>query len=262
MSNLPIERHSLTAHELTITRMLPAGTAEFVIQRQEKPFEKYSKQVQKIICLGIMTRAFTDFSPNGMPSAQILQFQTEALLIELKGKFGTMTASEIGAAFNRGIRSESGPFFGMCPMTYNQFLKWYFNLPERSAAWSKYLDFVENVKTSEKPVVLTKDFLIRAAKNAFEDYKKSGSLPIVPHSIYDTIKELMGVSTIIPKKCWENVSHEATEALKKRNSSRKGQKTVSEVLNRESRSWEFECKKIALKMFFDDLINRNEALEL
>lgn len=255
-NNLPIERHQLSANEKNITQMLPPAVLEFVVPRQEKPFSQYSRVMQKTICLGIITRAFTDGSPNGMPTPEILQFQTESLLTEVENKFSTMTVSEIQTAFYLGVRGESGPYFGMCPKSYNQFLKWYFNLPERSAAWNKYLDLLENVKTSNVPVYFTKDKLKELAIEAFNDYKSAGKLPFVSHAIYDTIKELTGRKTLIDPKAWENVKEQAKKAITPQVKRGKTE-NIEKLLTFENRTYEFACKKIMLKMYFDDLITDN-----
>jgi hypothetical protein len=271
MSNLTIpgvQRHPSTLQQKNVMNGLPELYADLVHLRLEHPFSSYGDRDKKTFCLRILTKAFIDGLPGGMPAntkpeefESILKFQNECLLKELSGKLGALTVSEIEFAFHEGVRGQSGPYFGMCPKTYNQFLTWFFNYDSRNEAWVRYMVGMDTLRFSEVPVKLTKESLIQSAKGAFEDYKNSGKLPFVPHAIYETIKELTGKETLIDKADWESIKSEAKKTLTERFKG-KGAVPLCDLLKMENRTFEFEIKKIGLKRFFDSLITNNKTLEI
>jgi hypothetical protein len=247
---------------------LPPLQMEFISLRAgNKSVKDLSDSVVKRTCAEILTKASFDMGSPMANDAKILQFQTEALFNELKGKFGALTLPEVNEAFRRGIRGESGPFFGMCPKTYHQFIKWFFDLPERGKAWIEYLNSLDQIKIAEKPLYVTPEYLKKAALDAFQEYKDSGKLPFIGHAIYDTIKEIKGLETLIDKLDWEQIKIEARESYGKEMTRGTAKHKVDKVVNSlvyemSNRSFEFHVKKIGLKYYFDNLIKSGKDLEL
>lgn len=256
-----IQQHALNIQEKNVLQTLPVSQQDLVHLKLERPINSYSPVQIKTFCLNIFSKACLE-TQSELPTNTILRFQTEALVKELSGKFGGLTVSEIEYAFSEGIRGAAGSYFGLCAQTYHKFLKWIFEHKEKAEAWSKYLTGLQQLKFSETPKQFTKEYLIRSAKRAFEEYKNDGRLPFFPHATYDIIKDILKVKTLIDKKDWQNVRDQAKKNLNTRHRSPKNQKSILEILNMESRTWEFEIKRIALKNFFNNLIANNKTLEL
>lgn len=265
MSELTTTNKAITAKQLEVMQKLPYVNQRYVQLRQERPISQLTPHELISACFQILTKAFIDGTPNGAPDSNILTFQTKCLVDEFKGRLSDLTVSEVKEAFSRGIRGESGPYFGMCPKTYHQFLSWYHGLPDRSESWVKYLLALDEIKESKEPTVLTKEYLINSAKESFKNYKESGNLPFVPHAIYDTIKELLGLDTLIDKKVWPDVKETAKKEYSKKHIPAKGLKNgINEALTFDvsNRSFEFELKKQGLISYFNALISTGKDLDL
>ena len=215
--------------------------------------------------LEILTIAYFDMGSGGKLDDTMMQSQIDGLFKELSGKYSLMTLPEVKEAFRRGIRGESGPYFGLCPKTYNQFLKWYFELPDRNNAWQAHLTELSQQKDSEKKIVLTIDQLRQACIDAFEDYKNSGKMPFVPFAIYNQIKELKGVKTIIADGKWAQIKKDGIELYKKRQTHGMTSKNADKFLrtfifDNEDLNQTNTIKEVALRAYFEELIFKGEEL--
>jgi len=130
------------SQQVALSKLTPSQQ-EFVKQRLEPQIKSLSDNQIKRTLKEILSQASFDMGSPMSSDLTVLTFQTEACFNELKGKFGTMTLSEVKSAFRRGIRGEYGAYFGMCPKTYHQFIKAYFEMPERFKAHDEYLKLVE-----------------------------------------------------------------------------------------------------------------------
>nr|WP_298656324.1 hypothetical protein [uncultured Flavobacterium sp.] len=196
---------------------------------------------------------------------EMLFLQAQALRNELKGKFEALTLPEVKEAFRLGIRGEAGQYFGMCAKTYHQFIKWYFELPERGKAWTAHLDYERSKVQAEKPVWYTPEFYRNAAINAFKDYKESGRMPYTAAAMYNVIKEHLGVETLILKEDWKQIQIEAQrsyefklkdESIKRGNIPKKHDLDFSI----ENPSFKNEAMKHGLRYYFDRLIKEGKEL--
>jgi hypothetical protein len=245
---------------------LPASQQSFVVLRVgHKAIKEMQPNSLKRALTDILTlSSFEAGSPMG-DDPVILNAQTLALFGELKGRFLDLTLPEIQEAFNQGVRGQSGPYFGFCSKTYHQFLKWFFELPERQKSWISYLE-EQNAKLprSEKPVWFTKDYFANAAKTAFEDFKTKGTLPMIPFAVYDAIKEVTGAKSLIRQEDWAEVKEEAKKAYKAQITKGRTKDLKNLVLNYslENRSFEFHVKEIGLRRYFEKLISEGKELEL
>jgi hypothetical protein len=214
--------------------------------------EKGQTNLVKKLCLDIITVSSFEQSPNGQPDNKILQAQTESLFNELKGKYLTLTPPELKECFRLGIRGESGPYFGLCPKTYAQFLKWWFDKDERLKAWTKYIDLVNGFTRAEKPS-LAPEWFYEACEKAFIRYKEKGDLPVSPFGYYDFIKQYLGAETLIDKEKWPQIRNEANIEYRAKV---KGLEIAKEwTLDPEVNLVYGNCiKNIAVKYFFDKLI--------
>ena len=159
---------------------------------------RYIDQVTlKNECASIIARAFTYSTPNGQTSSEILAFQSIELFNALKGRYLTLTIPEVQQAFKKGLDNEFGQYFGMCAKTYNQFLKGYFENPERGKAWNVYLDSIGKEHVKLIPEYIMKKKGIEQLKNRFTNYKKTGELGFFGWADYDFLKELKGVKSLI-----------------------------------------------------------------
>jgi len=180
---------------------LPPSQQELVKLRLEPQIKSLGDNQIKRTLKEILSQASFDMGSPMSSDLTVLTFQTESCFNELKGKFGTMTLSEVRSAFRRGIRGEYGAYFGMCPKTYHQFIKAYFEMPERFKANDEYLKLVEMEESPKELTIEQKREIGRkGALTRFEDYKKTGELGFIPSATYNILNDLIGVEYDHPQK--------------------------------------------------------------
>jgi chromosome segregation and condensation protein ScpB len=260
----------------SVIQQLPATLQPFVSARiGEKQIKNLTPNEVKKRCVDILTKASSDMNSPMASDAKMLQIQTEALYSELSGKYKDLTLTELSEAFRRGIRGEFGPYFGLCAKTYHDFIKSYFNLPERQKAQLDYLNLIAGHQTVEKPKALQMIFSKEAILKVFSDYKEYGRLPIGAYRYYELIKEFKGLNSLMTKETYakllkEVLADEESKLLsQKKREEKKGNLSMAEAvmgviagLDGKDKSVEREIKSRGLKLYFDSLIKENKDLEL
>jgi len=246
-----------TTPEQTALNQLTDIQRYYVSLKSEKPLSQLSEPEIKRLCVEVITRSMVESSPNGQSDPQIIQAQSNFLFIELKGKMLSLTPSEVKEAFRLGIRGETGPYFGMCPKTYAQFLKHWFERSERGKAWDCYLDKLNGWKRAEKPS-LPPEWFYEACEGAFKKYKETGKLPPSPFGYYDFIKDYLGAETLINKEKLKLILSEGKEVYLKKVKGLEIAKEWKLVLDEKSPDFNLvfsnSVKDVAVKYFFDNLI--------
>lgn len=170
---------------------LPLNLQGYAEARLEQPVKQMNDNYLRGECLKIISISYSEQAMFNI-EPEILAHQKNALLDELRGsnKFTELTLSEIKRAFKMGIRGESGPFFGMCAKTYHQFLKHYYEKPERIQSMKEYLRMLEDNKSTE----LSPDEKLRRNKEAcvwaFNQYKETKEIPLGHYKFYQTLLDL------------------------------------------------------------------------
>lgn len=217
-------------------------------------------------CASIIARAFTYSTPNGQTSSEILAFQSIELFNALKGRYLTLTIQEVQQAFKKGLDNEYGQYFGMCAKTYNQFLKGYFDNPERGKAWNQYLDSIGKEHVMLIPEYIIKKKGIEQLKNRFTHYKKTGELGFFGWADYDFLKELKGVKSLITldqfkvikektEEVWSSKYVKEMEKEKKRGNFDLAN-SIADILTKgieKDRTLLNRQKELALKAYFDGI---------
>lgn len=254
----------LSQPEKEALQRLPANYKPYVELRAGYPtigslLDKGQVGLVKRLCLDIITISMAEQAPFKKMNEEekesyslILVAQSEALFNELKGKYLTLTCPELKECFRLGIRGESGPYFGMCPKTYAQFLKWWFDKEDRLKGWTKYIDEVNGFRRAEKPT-LPPEWFYEKCELAYKKYKDSGDLPVSPFSYYDFTVDYLGVKSLINESDWNLVRDEGIKAYREKVKKIQIAKEwgmnpkVNTVLGN-------SIKEVALKRFFDKLI--------
>jgi hypothetical protein len=255
---------------------LPLSLKSFAEARVgSKCISDLDQSVIKGKCLEIIARAYSDLGQSVEPD--ILSHQRNFLAQELSNKrFGILTLPEVQEAFKMGIRGESGPYFGMCPKTYYQFLKYYLERPERVKAMDEYLKLVG--KVAEKPKVSPEEadkILINYACQYFEDYKSTGKLEGMAFRCSEAIKRKLGLRQFVTdKKTQELIKDEAAREYSERLEASikeykyKGNFTEAQKIANllalgfeDNRSYKNLVSQHALKYFFDSLIREGKSLK-
>lgn len=140
---------NLTVREQSVIDNLPEHIKQFVVARNDTPLKfltpnQVKKGISEILC-----QASFDMGSPMSTDLKILQFQTEACFNEFNFKYSSLTLPEVKNAFKMGIRGEFGQYFGLCPKTYHQFIKSYYELPERFKANNEYLKQVGAQESKE-----------------------------------------------------------------------------------------------------------------
>lgn len=236
----------------------------FVSLRHETPLKELEQSTIKRLCLDVITVSFVEYVPNGQPDPKILQAQTELLYSELKGKFLTLTPSELKECFKQGIRGKYGEYFGMCPKTYNQFLEFWISKPERGQSWQTYLDKISGLRVAEKPQIDQK-FIYDACEKAYKKYKERGEMPTVPFCLYDYIKTYTGEETLIDKLDWQDILMEGTKRYEQKLKHSALREIMKDAkLNMTEGHEDFNqvfcnsIKEVATRYYFDSLIKQGK----
>lgn len=264
-----IEKHTFEA--------MPLGLRQYAERRiGQKQIKDIEPSVLKVEVQNIISKAFADQGQLKVES-DILAYQRENLLSELKrGQFGTLTLPEVQNAFICGIRGESGPFFGMCPKTYHQFLKYEFERPQRTESVKEYLKLSD--KVSEKPKVSQEDsdkMLVSKAIEYFEGYKRSGELEYYAHYCNDALKRKLGLKQFVTDKAdQDRIKLEAervyTERVEKSISENKFKGRFDEAQKlgemlahglQDNQSYKNLVKQLSLKFYFDKLIKSGLSIK-
>ena len=185
--------NQLTISENNALNLIPLGLKDFCIARIGKPFNDLSEALKTNVCLDVIAKAHFDAGDKGGIDKEVLKFQSSALKEELKGKYGILTVEEIKRAFFIGIRGEAGAYFGMCPKTYSQFLKHYYEKPERVNAMNEYLKVLkqDNEVKPNPDEVLTKNK--QSCLYFFTHYKKNGEILNGHAKVYDLLWKDLGL---------------------------------------------------------------------
>lgn len=174
--------------------------------RLSMPFNKLNPYKQKEICLNMVTFLH---SKTGIinEDSSILQFQANEFLNELKGINGTLTENEIFMACEGLYRGEYGQFFGLNAKAYNQLLTGFRTNQERGKAWLNYMEEIEKPRIKEKPDISI-DVTKQGLMNRFKRFKEKGDIGFVPSKAYDSIKEILGVKSLVSIETFKTVRAE------------------------------------------------------
>lgn len=252
--------------EINSANLLPTPKKLLVLALMDSKIAIIEKQVAGNSIYEVLKVAEIDSGLSKMNNLDLIALAKSVydLICE---KYPNFTVSEFKSACKNGVIGNYGQWFGMCLKSVNEWIKGYLNSPERALAileWNKLIS-EKTFRISEEPIILTKDYLINSAKQSFENYKETGKLPYVPHAIYDTIKEISGLSTLIDKKDWPEIQEIAKKEYSERQTPKRGLKRgINESLDFSvsNRSYEFELKKQMLIFYFNGLISKGKNLEL
>jgi hypothetical protein len=195
------------------------------------------------------------------------------LVKELRTYFGYLTFKELEICFLKGYQNEYGQFFGLNNKTYLQWAKCYSQEDNRLKA----IKAMEKAKKElePKPIELTeaeKDEIIsKGALKCFETYKEAKNIFDVGNITYNLLvkKGLINFT----KEVKLEIQAKAKEILKLRETGKLQDPTmignhhlirlsIKEIEEGKGEPLKIECKRLALKMYFDQLIEMDADLEI
>lgn len=236
---------------------LPESLKVWAVNRiGKKPIKLLTENEVKRSCSEIIAKSFADSGQLNV-TTEMLQFQTQSLLDELSDKYKDLTIDEVKEAFKKGIRGETGPYFGLCAKTYHQFIKHYFESKERTEAMRVYLDLNRQEIVKDKPTPEQQnEILKKGIKLAYEVYVKSGELPFYSAPYYDYLKKNNLVNW--SKEQIEEMKIEAETEYRGRLIEDRDNRVINtlqykaiiENLNT-NQTFKNVCKKIGLKYWFE-----------
>ena len=198
--------------------------------------------------------------------SDIKTFQTNFLIKELSGQYGTLTLSEIKKAFYMGVRNEFNTekekWYSMCPATYHFFLKKYFNLPQRVEGMKQYLEIVK----ASNVVELTPEEKRQKSKDAlvwyFNEYKRTKKLGSGSYAMYESLYYGFGLCRFEASEV-DDIRKTAQKNLDKYEEEKpnKNKAKFIGVLIKEQPTLKSELRKEDLKRYFDNLITKGIELE-
>lgn len=246
----------LTVSEKNKITELPVNYQPFIVAKFGTQIKSMLDRDLYFACFDMIGLALASNGNKDGSDKSVQEFLSKELAKDLRQpKFHLMSIDEIKMALNLGVRLEYGQFFGINITTIHFWIKSFISDKNRELAISEYNRKLSELHTSDKPVVFTKEYLIKVANSALEDYKRDGSMPIIPHAIYDTIKEVKGLDTLILKEDWNFIKAEAKESYERKMNPKK-KKSVAEMLDY-GITYEFEVKRVALKYYFER--SKNES---
>lgn len=224
----------ITVTEKMAASKLPDYKKELIELRMGKQFYLLSKEEKYKVCFNVVSMVHAKTGDKGAIDSNILTFQTNELLGELNGKLGQLTEAEIIKAFENGYRGEYGNFFGLNAKTYHNWLKSFLEAELRASAWLEYLSLIEQ---QNKPEMTKEEHRIKnieTCKRYFNEYKQTGRLgQLAPWLVYDTIKELKGVKSLVDvetfKKHYAILAPSWNEMLRKEKSKAERRGHISQI---------------------------------
>lgn len=246
---------------------LPTHLQKFAELRIGKtPFRNLKPMQQSKVCLDIITKSLAATGNKG-EDENLLVFQSNELKDCLKDKYGELTADEILKALDMLIAGDFGPYMGLYKKSYYQALKGYYEIPERSQSMKQYLAIIEAPKTSEKPLELKIKETKESVLKAFNEFKETGNLPFTAFAYYDFLKEQGKFNWTREEKLeMNNQAEKEYEGILRERKSKgviKPSQMADLMLNLNTNAtFKNICKRIALKRYFDQLINEGKELEI
>ena len=135
---MEIVKLTVLNEELKALESMQQSEQEWVRMRLEKPYSEYSEIKQRQFCHVTISNSY---NYNGQTATtDMITHQTGELFNEIKGKFASLTLSEIQSAFKNGLNGVYGPFFGLCGKTYHFFLKSLYSNENRQKSWLAYFE--------------------------------------------------------------------------------------------------------------------------
>lgn len=199
--------NQLTTYESKALSLINKEEQHYVNIRVNSPqLKTLNPKELEDFCKMVFTMACIDYSSKPEVTELIIKSQAVLIVKELGNKYLSLTKAELEECFKQGIRGEFGQFFGLCPATYHKFIKGFYDKEERRFAWKNYMDKIEQESRAVKPVVITKDYLIKVANKAQEEYYKTGQMPFVGDVIYDATKVRDNLDSLVLKEDREEIN--------------------------------------------------------
>lgn len=249
---------------------IPESLKGYALNRVgKKAIKDLTEHEVKNACNSIIAVSFAEIGQFKVDTP-MLQFQSETLFKELRGRYKDLTLDELKEAFKMGIRNEFGQYFGLCAKTYNLFIKSYYERPERAEAMKQVLRMIDKPEskhyTEEQKEMLVKQGCLQA----FNEYYESKKLPFVIAPIYDYLWQNRGLIKWTEEErndIWQTALKAYEGELRKRRDEGEinsfQMKQILANLNGElNRTFINKVKAEGLKRFFDKLITNNQKLIL
>ena len=194
----------------------------------------------------------------------------ENVMHDLVTEFKHQTYEEIKLAFHYGVRGRFGQFFGLNPATFNGWIRAFLVDHGRLESLKKENRFIlkqKNEPTQEELEIRSKNFALKA----FEEFKINGSYDDFGNPVY----EYLDKKGLIPfsNKRKQEIYEQAKVSLKEKHapafaSNQREKEIFKSVISKiESAGKDpieivrVESRKIALNLFFSELVEMQEELE-
>lgn len=290
-------KNELTEKERSIVRLLPELVQEYVWMRLERPIKVLNVMEWTDYSMKIIAKCNLDLPPgkDTMVDKRYLQIQAAQFRLEFDGtpgkknKYAEMTIAEVSEAMKRGARGEAGQIYSWNPATFHRIIKWFYDLPERSGSWMKYLEAIElsNKETeasAEQKMINSKNSL----RTLFENYKSTQQLGTCPWFYYGALCDIIGIEVEYkPGKKYKTLFEDPAiraevnavaekeyqetqefEQVEEDSIYRKGRadmiamnRIIIDKMNKDDALTRLK-KVAALRRYFDDLIKENKTLQI
>lgn len=260
---------NLTISEKSAFDKLPPSLRDFTVARVETPFKELNNYQKTQGALEVISGAYVDLNTkfkNAEEESDVKSFQTQFLIKELSGQYGSLTLSEIKRAFYMGVRNEFNTekeqWYSMCPATYHFFLKKYYNLPQRTEGMKQYLELVKGENKVELTPEEKKDKSKKALVWYFNEYKRTKKLGSGSFAMYESLYYGFGLCRFknseveeIKKTAQQNLDNYEEEKPNKNKAKLMG------LILKEPPTLKTELRKEALTRYFDNLIKQGIELD-
>lgn len=269
----------LTTEEIRILESLTEPEQVFVKAKFSKLIREHTNLDLENGCADIVADVISAAGPGSKNDKEVAINIYMTLSQDLrKPKFLKVALAEVSEACYRGVRREFGDFFAPNISVIHGWIDAYMRLKDRTEAINKFTLKLKDqpVSTTEVPVFIQVKRDKEAAINCFTDYKTSGKLPFFGFAYYDCLVKLLGVKTLVSDpEVRASIKRQTVDGYKdklvaeKERAERRGSfneanaimeriltgvSADATVLNKQ--------KELALKWYFDSLINQNKDLEL
>lgn len=186
------------------------------------------------------------------------------LCIEFIKYYGFLSFSEIEIAFKNGLKKEYGEYYGLCNVTYFDWVKGYYQCGIRMKA----LNAIEDAKLELKPKETYSEqekelIIINGAKQKFNEFKSGIEISDCGNVSYNYLVRRGLINFTVERK--NQIKETTIIEMKSRITFDKSRtEKVGDAINKALTKDAIICnsKKNALKEFFRDLIEMGKELEL
>lgn len=181
-------------------------------------------------------------------------FILKELIVDVKSNFKNIRISEIGIAFDRGIKKIYGEYMGLSVVTFSNFLRLFQQDQDR-------LEILRSLEPEKKELPMPKWDGTNRYNELLEEYKKNGTCEDTGNLVYDWLVETGKIKVGYGSKFYNEAKFQLMQENKKRMLTELNMairqtlnKQIESIENNQSNETIVRAKKLAVNAYFKSVI--------